>query len=81
MGPAVDLVHRILGLPFEMLDLIKHEPIVAAAAVVVVILAVWVARRYQRCPHCHRFVRRVHEGWMRCSRCGRQYHRGLHGVR
>lgn len=34
-------------------------------------------RYYQRCPHCRRLVRRARRGWLRCPRCGRQYHRSV----
>jgi NADH pyrophosphatase NudC (nudix superfamily) len=40
-------------------------------------LALWGWQRYQSCPHCGRFVRRVQHGWLRCSHCGRQYRKGL----
>jgi ribosomal protein L37AE/L43A len=36
-----------------------------------------VSRKYQRCPHCRRFVRRAVRGWLRCKGCGRQYHRSV----
>jgi tRNA(Ile2) C34 agmatinyltransferase TiaS len=47
--------------------------------VVVVALALWllIARQYQRCPHCGAFVRRARRGWIRCRKCGRQYHRSV----
>ena len=81
MGRVVDLIFSVLYMPLKLIDRIQHEPLVAAAALVLVIVAVWAVLRYQRCPHCHRWVRRVRDGWMRCSRCGRQYHRGLRAVR
>jgi hypothetical protein len=34
-------------------------------------------QRFQRCPHCGRFVKRAQQGWLRCWACGRQYRRGL----
>lgn len=71
----------VLNLPLEIIDRIQHEPLVAAAALVLLVLTVWAVLRYQRCPHCHRVVRRARDGWMRCSRCGRQYHRGLRAVK
>jgi tRNA(Ile2) C34 agmatinyltransferase TiaS len=47
--------------------------------VAVLALAVYLlmAQRYQRCPHCGMIVRRARRGWMRCRRCGRQYHRSV----
>ncbi len=36
----------------------------------------WVWRRWlQLCPHCAWVVRRVQHGWLRCSRCHKQYGR------
>jgi hypothetical protein len=35
---------------------------------------VW-QRWLQFCPHCAWVVRRVHHGWLRCSRCHKQYGR------
>jgi ribosomal protein L37AE/L43A len=40
-------------------------------------LAYFGVQRYQRCPHCGRLVRRVQQGWLRCTSCGRQYRKGL----
>jgi len=56
-----------------------HSPLVQIGAVVLVVLFVrfLVMRRYQRCPHCLRLVRRAHRGWLRCKSCGRQYHRSV----
>jgi NADH pyrophosphatase NudC (nudix superfamily) len=52
-------------------------PVVLGVAVVVA-LALWGWRQlYQLCPHCGALVRRVHAGWRRCRRCGRQYRLGL----
>jgi tRNA(Ile2) C34 agmatinyltransferase TiaS len=45
-------------------------------AVAIVVLRI-VNRYYQRCPHCRRWVRRAHRGWLRCKSCGRQYHRSV----
>jgi tRNA(Ile2) C34 agmatinyltransferase TiaS len=53
-------------------------------AVVVVtglLLLVLITRYIQRCPHCGSFVRRARRGWVRCRRCGRQYHRSVRGMR
>lgn len=53
-----------------------------AAAIVVVLVGWWVLARWvQRCPHCHRFVRRAYSGSLRCARCGRQYYHGLRAMR
>jgi DNA-directed RNA polymerase subunit RPC12/RpoP len=46
-------------------------------AVVALVLYLLISPRYQRCPHCGAFVRRARRGWMRCGRCGRQYHRSV----
>jgi hypothetical protein len=53
-----------------------------AAGIVVVLVGWWVlAHWYQRCPHCHRFVRRASTTTRRCPRCGRQYYYGLRAMR
>jgi tRNA(Ile2) C34 agmatinyltransferase TiaS len=56
------------------------SPLVQMLALGVVIAAAlaWANRRYQRCPHCRRWVPRAHRGWFRCKGCGRQYHRSVH---
>lgn len=46
-------------------------------ALLVAGLALLGVQRYQRCPHCGRIVRRVQQGWLRCTSCGRQYRKGL----
>jgi len=46
-------------------------------ALLVAGLALFGVQRYQRCPHCGRVVRRVQQGWLRCTSCGRQYRKGL----
>jgi hypothetical protein len=52
------------------------------ATVVVVLVGWWVLARWlQRCPHCHRFVRRAYSGALRCRRCGRQYYYGVRAMR
>jgi uncharacterized protein with PIN domain len=81
VGQVIDLVYALLYLPLDLLYRVLDEPAATAAALVVVALAVVATRRYQRCPHCHRLVRRARGEWLRCSRCGRQYHRGLHPVK
>jgi hypothetical protein len=81
VGQIIDSLFSVLNLPLELIDRIQHEPAVTAAALVLVVAVVWALLRYQRCPHCHRWVRRARGRWMRCSRCGRQYHRGLRGVK
>jgi tRNA(Ile2) C34 agmatinyltransferase TiaS len=50
------------------------------AVAVLVLAAGWqyLRRRYQKCPHCERIVPRAVRGWLRCKRCGRQYHRSVH---
>jgi tRNA(Ile2) C34 agmatinyltransferase TiaS len=45
--------------------------------VVMLIISI-VGRRYRRCPHCGKLVRRADRGWLRCPGCGRQYHRSVH---
>jgi hypothetical protein len=53
-----------------------------AVGIVVVVLGWWIlARVIQRCPHCHRFVRRAYSATRRCRRCGRQYYYGLRAMR
>ncbi len=56
------------------------SPLVQALGLGVVALAAMglFTRRYQRCPHCRRWVPRAHRGWLRCRTCGRQYHRSVH---
>jgi hypothetical protein len=58
-------------------DALPVSPIVLGAAVVIAVTlwAWW--QFYQFCPHCSAVTRRVHGGWLRCRRCGRQYRRGL----
>jgi hypothetical protein len=46
-------------------------------AVIAIVAYVVLSRRFQRCPHCGSFVRRARRGWIRCRRCGRQYHRSV----
>jgi tRNA(Ile2) C34 agmatinyltransferase TiaS len=46
-------------------------------AVIALVLYLLISRKYQRCPHCGAFVRRARRGWLRCRRCGRQYHRSV----
>jgi ribosomal protein L37AE/L43A len=50
---------------------------VLAVGALVVIVGIYVNRRFQRCPHCRRVVRRAVRGWLRCRGCGRQYHRSV----
>jgi uncharacterized protein with PIN domain len=54
---------------------------IATAAVIVAVAWILLSRRYQRCPHCRRLVRRVRAGSLRCPRCGRQYYYGLRYLR
>jgi len=56
------------------------EAFIVAAAAIGVVAWMLLSRRYQRCPHCRRVVRRVRAGSLRCSRCGRQYYHGLRHV-
>jgi len=53
------------------------SPLVVGVAIVAGLGLLYGRRRYQRCPHCGRIVRRVVRGWRRCPSCGRQYRRGL----
>jgi hypothetical protein len=78
---VTELLFRLLYLPFEILDRLQDEPAIAAAAAVALAFGLWALWRYQRCPHCRRFVRRARGGWLRCPRCGRQYHHGFRVVR
>jgi tRNA(Ile2) C34 agmatinyltransferase TiaS len=58
--------------------LLSLPPLVYVLALLVVaVLASTYTRRYQRCPHCQRFVPRARRGWLRCRSCGRQYHRSV----
>jgi tRNA(Ile2) C34 agmatinyltransferase TiaS len=59
----------IPALPFNVM--------LVVAVVVAVGLYFLISLRYQRCPHCGGIVRRAKRGWMRCRRCGRQYHRSV----
>lgn len=53
-----------------------------AGGIVTLVIVWWIlARWYQRCPHCHRFVRRAYAGSRQCPRCGRQYYYGLRAMR
>ena len=53
-----------------------------AAGIVVVLVGLWILPRWvQRCPHCHRFVRRASTTTRQCPRCGRQYYYGLRALR
>jgi tRNA(Ile2) C34 agmatinyltransferase TiaS len=45
--------------------------------VVALLLYLLFRQRFQRCPHCGAFVKRARRGWIRCRRCGRQYHRSV----
>jgi tRNA(Ile2) C34 agmatinyltransferase TiaS len=56
---------------------LSSNALLVVLAVVALILYLLFSRRYQRCPHCGAFVRRAKRGWMRCRRCGRQYHRSV----
>jgi tRNA(Ile2) C34 agmatinyltransferase TiaS len=59
--------------------------IVAWVAVVLVVagavagLAYLWQSRLQLCPHCGWIVRQVRKGWLRCTRCHKQY--GKHHTR
>jgi hypothetical protein len=50
---------------------------VLALCLVAAIAMALFTRRYQRCPHCRRWVPRARRGWLRCRTCGRQYHRSV----
>ena len=53
-----------------------------ALGLVVIFLGWWILGRwYQRCPHCHRIVRRARDTTRQCPRCGRQYYYGLRAMR
>jgi len=61
------------------MDWLSSPMLQVGAVMVVGVLALsLVSRRYQRCPHCNRLVRRALRGWLRCRGCGRQYHRSVH---
>ena len=57
------------ALPFNVLLVI--------VAVVALLLYLLLAQLYQKCPHCGAIVRWARRGWIRCRRCGRQYHRSV----
>ena len=59
----------IPALPFNVLLVI--------AAAVALALYLLLAQRFQKCPHCGAIVRRARRGWIRCRKCGRQYHRSV----
>jgi NADH pyrophosphatase NudC (nudix superfamily) len=58
-------------------DALPVSPLYVGATALVALL-IWGWRKlYQFCPHCGALTPRVHGGWRRCGRCGRQYRRGL----
>jgi len=53
-----------------------------ALGLIVLVVAWWLLGRWlQRCPHCHRLVRRAYSVPLHCRRCGRQYYYGLRAMR
>jgi len=60
------------------LTLLDHPSAPLVAAVAVILLAVLVWHRFQRCPHCGTIVRRSWSlRWLRCAHCHRQYNRSV----
>jgi len=60
------------------LTLLDHPSAPLVAAVAVILLAVLVWHRFQRCPHCGTIVRRSWSlRWLRCAHCRRQYNRSV----
>ena len=57
------------------------ETFIALGIIVLVVAWLVLHRWIQRCPHCHRFVRRAQSVTLRCRRCGRQYYYGLRAMR
>ena len=60
-----------------MIPAIPFNVMLVSVAVVALVLYLLISRKFQRCPHCGMIVRRAKRGWMRCRRCGRQYHRSV----
>ena len=60
--------------------IVLPETFIVGALVTVVVAVLILRRVYQRCPHCRRLTHRVRGGTARCTRCGRQYYRGLRNV-
>ena len=81
---AVDRIVRavssVLTLPFAVARLILSERWLQTVLLVVIVLVAAIAWRYQRCPHCRALAPRAGAVWLRCARCGREYHRGLRRV-
>jgi tRNA(Ile2) C34 agmatinyltransferase TiaS len=73
-------VERLLVSELTLAGIVLTTPLLMLV-VLLVVAAVAVAIRYQRCPHCRRLAPRAKEQWLRCPRCGRQYHRGLRALR
>ena len=63
--------------PVNALPALPVSPYIIGAVVILGLLYWGWSRYYQLCPHCSAPTRRVHGGWLRCRRCGRQYRRGL----
>jgi tRNA(Ile2) C34 agmatinyltransferase TiaS len=59
----------IPALPFNVMFVV--------VAVVALALYLLISQRFQQCPHCRAIVSRARRGWLRCRRCGRQYHRSV----
>jgi hypothetical protein len=77
---VVGAVTNVLMLPLALAHLILADPRIQLGLCVVAVVGIAIAWRYQRCPHCRGMVLRAGVVWRRCSRCGRQYHRGLRRV-
>jgi len=80
-------VSKLSRLLSEVLDwmgrgfgVVLPETFIVGALATVVVVVLVLRRVYQRCPHCRRLTPRVRAGTVRCSRCGRQYYRGLRNV-
>jgi tRNA(Ile2) C34 agmatinyltransferase TiaS len=80
MDHVVAAVTRVLMLPLQVAHLIPSERWLQVGLLAVTVVVVALAWRYQRCPHCRAMVPRAGALWLRCTRCGRQYHRGLRRV-
>jgi tRNA(Ile2) C34 agmatinyltransferase TiaS len=77
---VVGAVTNILMLPTALTQLVLSSRRLQLGVVAAVLLLAAIAWWYQRCPHCKALVRRAGSAWLRCRRCGRQYHRGLRRV-
>jgi len=62
---------------YSLLGLLLDPRRLVILATAVVLFYAFVFPFYQFCPHCRRIVRRARQTWLRCPRCGREYHRTI----